>query len=97
MYYEAADGLNLTLYRAYDSDLGRWLNRDPIEEEGGLNLYDYVANNPINYVDPLGLLTVVAIGHGQGLNVFGHNCCKRYYFRKSVESPGRLDCSNKYN
>jgi uncharacterized protein RhaS with RHS repeats len=37
------------------SGLGNWLNRDPIEEEGGLNLYAYVDNNPINEVDPLGL------------------------------------------
>jgi RHS repeat-associated protein len=55
MYYHAASGLNLTLFRAYDSDLGRWLNRDPLGERGGLNLYGYVGNNPINYYDPLGL------------------------------------------
>ena len=32
-----------------------WLNKDPIGEEGGLNLYCYVGNNPINWVDPNGL------------------------------------------
>ena len=55
MYYHAASGLNLTLYRAYDSDLGRWLSRDPIQELGGLDLYAYVMNNPIRYLDSLGL------------------------------------------
>jgi uncharacterized protein RhaS with RHS repeats len=45
----------LALYRGYDSGAGRWLNRDPIEEEGGLNLYGYVANNPLAFIDPLGL------------------------------------------
>jgi len=54
-FYHANSGLNLTLYRAYDPDAGRWLNRDLIGEAGGLNLYDYVGNNPVNYYDPLGL------------------------------------------
>lgn len=54
-YYHAASGLYLTLYRAYDSDLGRWLSRDSLREKAGLNLYDYVGNNTINAVDPLGL------------------------------------------
>jgi RHS repeat-associated protein len=55
MYYHAPSGLNLTLYRAYDSDLGRWLSRDPLAEGAGLNLYAYVANNPINLFDPYGM------------------------------------------
>jgi hypothetical protein len=35
--------------------LQRWLNRDPIGEAGGINLYGFVANNPVNFVDPHGL------------------------------------------
>lgn len=48
-------GLVFTLYRAYDPVTGRWLSRDPIGEDGGINLYGYVSNNPINFRDPLGL------------------------------------------
>jgi RHS repeat-associated protein len=54
-YFHAPSGLHLALYREYSADLGRWLNRDPIAENGGINLYNYVANNPINYYDPFGL------------------------------------------
>jgi RHS repeat-associated protein len=53
--WNANSGLYYYLYRFYDPNLQRWLNQDPIEEEGGLNLYGYVANNPISLTDPLGL------------------------------------------
>jgi len=54
-YRHAPSNLYLALYRAYDPTMGRWLNRDPIGEAGGLNLYGYVLNNPVNLDDPLGL------------------------------------------
>ncbi|MCZ7593233.1 MAG: RHS repeat-associated core domain-containing protein [Kiritimatiellae bacterium] len=42
-------------YRYYNPELGRWPNRDPIEEEGGENLYGFIDNSPCNEIDPLGL------------------------------------------
>jgi len=42
-------------YRYYHAGLMTWLNRDPIAEDGGLNLYAFVANQPNTYFDPLGL------------------------------------------
>ena len=42
-------------FRFYSPHLQRWPNRDPIAEDGGLNLYGHVYNNPINFIDPLGL------------------------------------------
>lgn len=35
--------------------LGRWLSRDPVGEEDGLNFYAYVGNRPVISIDPLGL------------------------------------------
>jgi RHS repeat-associated protein len=42
-------------YRFYDASLKRWLNRDPIGESRGVNLYGFVSNDPINISDILGL------------------------------------------
>ncbi len=54
-HHHGKSGLMLTWYRAYDPVTGRWPSRDPIGEEGGINLYGYVSNNPVNFWDPLGL------------------------------------------
>ncbi len=48
-------GLSYYGYRFYDPVRGRWLNRDPIGEEGGLNLYGFVTNDPFNQWDYLGM------------------------------------------
>jgi RHS repeat-associated protein len=55
-YFDTETSLYYYGYRYYDSDSGRWLNRDPLGEEGGLNLYGFVLNDPVDKVDPLGLL-----------------------------------------
>jgi RHS repeat-associated protein len=54
-YFHARSGLNLATHRAYNSNLGRWLSRDPIEEDGGNNLYAYVNGMPTSQIDPSGL------------------------------------------
>ncbi len=45
-----------TVLAFYDPGTQRWLNRDPIQEPGGINLYNCVGNNPVNKIDPLGLI-----------------------------------------
>ena len=35
--------------------MGRWLSRDPMGERGGLNLYGFSNNSPLNFIDVLGL------------------------------------------
>eukprot|EP01041_Mallomonas_annulata_P031641 gene31641-53977_t len=50
--------------RYYDPKQGRFLGRDPIEEEGGLNLYGFCGNDSINGWDILGMDGVTATDYG---------------------------------
>jgi hypothetical protein len=54
------------MYRVYDPQTGRWLSKDPIEEEGGFNLYAYVGGDPINWIDLLGLVKINLLTPGTG-------------------------------
>ena len=54
-YADDETGLVYYNYRYYSPQLGRWIKRDSIEEEGGVNLYGYVANSPIDRFDYLGM------------------------------------------
>jgi RHS repeat-associated protein len=77
-------GLVKVGFRDYDPNVGRWAAKDPILFAGGdVDLYGHVGNNPVNFVDPLGLwtyslgVTVYAgAGFGGGGGTFfnvGHN------------------------
>jgi RHS repeat-associated protein len=48
---------SLYYYRAryYDPNIGRFLNEDPSDFDGGINFYTYVGNDPANWLDPFGL------------------------------------------
>ncbi len=42
------------MHRYYTPQTGRWINRDPSEEVGGVNLYGFIQNDGINADDYLG-------------------------------------------
>jgi RHS repeat-associated protein len=48
-------GVTVYGYRHYTPKTGQFLGRDPIEEEGGYNLYGFVGNDGVNWIDLLGL------------------------------------------
>ncbi|MCP4347822.1 MAG: RHS repeat-associated core domain-containing protein, partial [Desulfobacterales bacterium] len=50
-YFDAETGFLYYGFRFYSAELGRWINRDPMGEIGGLNLYLYVLNSPVNFID----------------------------------------------
>ena len=53
-YYDAETGMYYYGKRFYVTSLCRWLTRDPIEEDGGVNLYLNCCNNQLSNIDPMG-------------------------------------------
>ena len=46
-------------YRDYDAETGKWTAKDPIGFEGGdTNLYGYVLGDPVDFIDPEGLIYI---------------------------------------
>jgi len=85
-------------YRDYDPETGRWTARDPIGFEGGdSNLYGYVLGDPINLVDPDGLIglsqAVAAIGAitiAKGLYDYNQNQRELKIMRDSIAHAYRI-------
>jgi RHS repeat-associated protein len=64
-------GLYYYGYRYYDPVTGRWPSRDPIEENGGVNLYSMVTNDVLNAIDVLGAIPYI----GEYSAVPKKDCC----------------------
>ena len=64
-YQDEESGYYYYGFRYYDLDTGRWLNRDPIEEQGGNNLYGFVGNNGVFRLDYLGLKVIWSIDEAE--------------------------------
>src|SRR5690606_3351966 len=62
-------GLYYYGYRCYSPYFQRWLNRDPVGAEYDVDLYRYVYNSPLHYVDPDGLWGI-AFGNNDGSSYF---------------------------
>jgi RHS repeat-associated protein len=80
-------GLYYYGYRWYHPNLQRWMNRDPIEEEGDLNLYRFAANNAVAFVDPFGRSWLGDLLTPDGRIMLG-STCKLEEFKNWRMIPG---------
>ncbi len=72
-YYDDESGLIYLRNRYYDPSIGAFISEDPIQD--GMNWYTYCGNNPVNFVDPLGL-KMTLIGTGDEVNLIWENLKK---------------------
>lgn len=74
-YTDSETGFQLLTFRYLDSSAGRFITRDPIMYDGGINLYGYVGNNSANSIDPLGLQRLPRVGYANPPSATGCDPC----------------------
>ena len=100
-----SDGTGLSFYRAryYNPAIGRFISEDPIGfDSGDVNLYAYVANDPINLIDPSGLTWQSnwnyfwdwVLGRGPRTRNYGPNDAET---QELMNSPGINDLRDAFN
>ncbi len=70
--FDEQTGLAYYGYRFYAPSVGRWINRDPIGEVGGINLYGFVNNNPVNGNDINGLIDPLSFRKFPDFHYYGN-------------------------
>lgn len=90
--YDEKTGLYYYGYRHYSPTTGRWMTRDPSEEAGGLNLYQFANDNPLIYADPDGKNPIVvglALGVGIGLTIVYWDEIKEWWDSDSTQKNAK--------
>lgn len=98
-YWDDETGLYYYGFRYYQPETGRWPSRDPIEEDGGENLYTFVLNDPVRQTDSLGLFgrndpPPVSFGccDGKVYDESTHCCCGGEIKERAPKPTGLKRC-----
>lgn len=102
-YYDAESGLHYNMHRYYSPSTGRYITPDPIIKNNPdmaalfisflsinpqrFSLYSYVQNNPVNRIDPLGLLSCVGHWQKKGWNRLFNITCVCYWLCVPCKGP----------
>ncbi|RRK01340.1 RHS repeat-associated core domain-containing protein [Opitutaceae bacterium TAV4] len=89
-YLDAETGIYYFTFRYYNPTNGRWLSRDPIEEVGGIALYGFCENDPINRYDPYGLVP-------PGRHKVVNHTRTTYYYKKVLSQKYSCECTEPKN
>ncbi len=72
-------------YRFYSGKIGRWLSRDIIEENGGINVFSFCRNRALNMIDVLGLSSGVVVAHNWDIEISG---CGKVKMKVTLDMVG---------
>ena len=90
-YADDETGLIYYNYRYYSPQLGRWTKRDPIEEEGGVNLYIILQNEIINHTDVLGMAGSSDANWLKEVQEALNNNSRIWYCERKIDPTGLTD------
>ncbi|UJP06215.1 MAG: DUF6531 domain-containing protein [Nitrosomonas sp.] len=63
-YFDKETSLHYNYFRHYEPETGRYISPDPIGLMGGVNVWGYVAGNPVSFTDPYGLFEFLVLPQG---------------------------------
>ncbi len=97
MPHDGPSGLSVYRYRYYDSTFQRWINRDPIGERGGIDLYQFLNNDSPNFFDSFGLRPGDCYSTAKAAAIAAIKDINPTSIKQNIEYSGRIYYNADYN